>query len=148
MNLGKYNGNSSVVVHRTTRPRLSDSGKSRSLDSSELFPSTEQIIGLPEHVEEAASTSTQMEDGCTEAEQNELNVRKEASDTLESQRIKETIEALSRAAQQQQKEQLPSAKPRPFEPSCLSPIKLVLIYLKCMKLRLSMTILSIKNCVY
>ncbi|OXU24421.1 hypothetical protein TSAR_000239 [Trichomalopsis sarcophagae] len=122
-NSGKENGNSSVVVHRTTRPRLSDCGKSRSLDSSELFPSTEQIIGLPEHVEEVASTSTQMEDGCTEAEQNELNVRKEASDSLESQRIKETIEALSRAAQEQQKEQLPSVKPGPFEPSCLSPIK-------------------------
>ncbi|XP_014213825.1 tubby-related protein 4 isoform X2 [Copidosoma floridanum] len=37
---------SAVVVHRSTRPRLSDSGKSRSLDSSELFPSAEHIIAL------------------------------------------------------------------------------------------------------
>lgn len=53
-------------------PRLRNCGKSKSLDSSDIFPSNEQIISppqLPEHIEEAASTANceVVEDKCSES---------------------------------------------------------------------------------
>lgn len=125
-----------MVVHRTSRPRLSDCGKSRSLDSSELFPSTERMNGfcpekLPEHAEEAASTTStepgnndEDDYGCSEIAQNEMNARKESFDAMmqESRRALEALEASTRIIQQQQ-QQLMNNNRATFEPSCLSPIK-------------------------
>ncbi|XP_011497205.1 PREDICTED: tubby-related protein 4 [Ceratosolen solmsi marchali] len=104
----KENG-SNVVVHRTTRPRLNDCGKSRSLDSSELFTSSEQIIVLPprlaEHMEETGSTTAATDDNdsgdlCSEVAQNEMNVRKEASTAILCSR-KDSHETVSRTYAQQ-----------------------------------------------
>ena len=109
----------SIVVHRTTRPRLSDCGKSRSLDSSELFPSTEQMVGLSpgllEHVEEARASD--------EIAQNEVNVRKETAEALDSKKAEPSL----KSDKQQQNNAKPvivaERVPSSFEPSCLSPIK-------------------------
>lgn len=126
---------SEIVVHRTSRPRLSDCGKSRSLDSSELFPSAERMLNgfyperLPEHEEEAASTSAEPEDDAdSEIAQNELNARKESLDAMmqESRRALEALETSTRIVQQQQlmlNAALAHRGAAPYEPSCLSPIK-------------------------
>lgn len=53
---------SDVVQTNTKPPRLKNCGKSRSLDSSDIFPSTEQIATapqLPEHVEEISNAELQ-----------------------------------------------------------------------------------------
>ena len=45
------------VVHRSSKPRLNNCGKSRSLDSSELFPSMEHISFSPKLAEHEEETS-------------------------------------------------------------------------------------------
>ena len=110
-------------MHRQSRLRLSDCGKSRSLDSSELFPSNERIIELPPRLPEEVindnsngrDVAIDTVDLSPEAAQNELNLRKEeAMDGESMSRFNEQI-----FCQQQLPDRLRKLSERP----CLSPIK-------------------------
>lgn len=78
----KKNKHPDATQQSSKPPRLRNCGKSRSLDSSDIFPSNEQIISppqLPEHVEEAASTvNCQVaEDKCDESTVQAIDVTRE-----------------------------------------------------------------------
>ncbi|KAJ8678914.1 hypothetical protein QAD02_014701 [Eretmocerus hayati] len=125
--------NGGTVVHRRARPRLSDCVKSRSLDSSELFPSMEQLIipepsvpRLPE--EDPVDLLGQTEqlpcstDEQSEIMQNEMNVRKEEATAAAA--IIATQSSLVQAKRPEMKKQEPPPRlTATFDPSCLSPIK-------------------------
>ncbi|XP_014237165.1 tubby-related protein 4 [Trichogramma pretiosum] len=127
-----------VVTHRRTRQRLSDCGKSRSLDSSELFPCNEQMIQVPPRLTEETTVggngnsdepadneinggnanetsrcvACPMQTVSTEVAENELNVRKEEvmSEELQARRLE----------QQRKNAKIPTNIDLN---SCLSPVK-------------------------
>ncbi|CAD6233802.1 GSCOCG00007297001-RA-CDS [Cotesia congregata] len=96
------------------RPRLRTCGKSRSLDSSDMFPSTEQIlpVKLLEHVEEIEKRE---ELGTSkEEDKREEKVLKETGDTKSSDSLSSSLDGLAaRLRDFDDTNSLPPPSPRP-----------------------------------
>lgn len=91
-----------ISQQNTKPPRLRNCGKSRSLDSSDIFPSTEQISlppKLPEHAEEQGNgNSEENENDSNDLEVKEV-IKESCSKLEESQPKRESLEVKEKADQ-------------------------------------------------